>query len=138
MQAIYGQCLNDHLMLGGYGVVSTDSVTNHKVFSNLNYLSTFIHLYTKNQKFNYSLFGGYSKNLGSKKPIAGEVYARDPKIMEVWRLSPVLSYTWKWIVSAAELEYTYARWGSPDKYYSFAETGNAGNWRFTLQFVYNF
>lgn len=137
-QAIYGQCLNDHLMLGGYGVVSTDSITNQKTYTNLNYLSTFIHLYTKNAKLNYSLFGGYSKNLGSKKSIAGEVYARDPKIIDVWRLSPVISYTWKWIVSAAELEYTYASWGLPDKYYRLAETGNAGNWRFTLQFVYNF
>lgn len=138
LQAIYGQSLNDHLMLGGYGVSETDMLTNRRKYSNLNYLNAFLHLYSKNNRVNYSLYGGYTQNLGSRNIITGNVYGRNPEIMNVWRISPAMSYTWRWIVAAAEVEYTHAASGLPDKYYNLTQTSEAGNWRFTIQMVYNF
>lgn len=137
-QALYGQSLNDHLMLGGYGVSEISAITNRKIYTNLNYINAFLHFYTKNERLNYSLFGGYSQNLGSKNSINGEPYARDARILNVWRISPAFSYTWKWMVAAAELEYTHAAAGLPDKYYNLTQTAEAGNIRLTIQLVYNF
>lgn len=137
-QALYGQSLNDHLMLGGYGVSEISAITNRKTYTNLNYINAFLHFYTKNERLNYSLFGGYSQNMGSKNSINGEPYARDARILNVWRISPAFSYTWKWMVAAAELEYTHAAAGLPDKYYNLTQTAEAGNIRLTIQLVYNF
>jgi len=92
MQWIYGQGLNDHLLMGGYGITHIDPLTNQHEYAPLNYLSGWINLQTTGKTWQGSLFAGYTKGMGANNVITGAVYARDSDIAHVYRIAPMLSY----------------------------------------------
>jgi hypothetical protein len=134
-------------MLGGYAVTDiTDSekgfVSYSPVFSN----SSWIDLYTNGKTWQYGLFAGYAKNLGSADEIKGAIYSRGADIDYVYRISGrVLFNSGKFRV-APEIEYTVAAYAMPadgggltrDKFGKITDSEEVANFRFLLGLYYFF
>jgi len=138
MQGIYGQGLNDHLVMGGYGVKSVDSRSNQHEYSPLNYVSGWVTVQTTGKKWQGSLFAGYTKGLGSKDKITGSVYARDADIAYVYRLAPMMTYCSGKLMLSAEIEFTTAAYGKPDAFYVVADSNPVTNTRLSFSAGYFF
>jgi hypothetical protein len=138
MQWIYGQGLNDHLVMGGYGVCSIDPLTNEHEYSPLRYLSGWINLQTTGKTWQGSLFAGYTKGFGSEDVIFGPVYARDADIENVYRIAPMLTYINGKLVLAAECELTTAAYGQVDSHYQVMDSSPVSNTRFSFSVGYFF
>ena len=137
-QGIYGQNLNDHCMMGGYGITAIDTINNRKKYEPLNYVSTWINIMSNGKHWQFGLFGGYSHNLGTFSEIISTVYARDPDIYYVYRIAPLVVYTSGKFNMAGEIEYTAAAYGIPDKYFHFKQFKEYANLRVSLSATYNF
>ncbi len=116
MQWIYGQGLNDHLVMGGYGVSQTDVLTDEHSYSPLNYISGWLTIQTTGERWQGSVFAGYTKGMGAADAITGPVYARNADIGYVYRLAPMLSYINGKLHLATEVEFTTAAYGIPDSH----------------------
>jgi hypothetical protein len=138
MQWVYGQGLNDHAVMGGYGVSKNEAATNQEEYSALNYLSGWMTIQTTGKIWQASLFAGYTKGFGSKDKIVGPVYARDPDIAYVYRVSPMVSYTKGKLVLASEVEFTTAAYGITDSFYKVSESKPVSNARFSFSIGYFF
>jgi len=138
MQWIYGQGLNDHIVMGGYGVTSVDPLTNEHKYSPLNYLSGWMNLQTTGKTWQGSLFAGYTRGFGSKDEISGPVYARDADIDYVYRVAPMLSYINGKLVVAAECEFTTAAYGQPDSKLKVSDSSPVTNTRISFSIGYYF
>jgi len=138
MQWIYGQGLNDHLLLGGYGITHIDPLTNQHEYSPLNYLSGWINLQTTGKTWQGSLFAGYTKGIGSHDAITGAVYARDADIAYVYRLAPMLSYINGKLLLATEFEITTAAYGRNDANYKVIDAIPVSNTRISISAGYFF
>jgi len=138
-QALYGQNLSDHLMLGGYAVSSIDPTTDAREYVNLNNLSSWIDCnYRITPAVNLGLFAGYSQNLGTEKDVVGAFYGRGDDIASLYRLSPRIEWFYGPVQFIAEVEYTAAAFGKPDNRYKFDETETTNNLRVQTALVYNF
>lgn len=138
-QALYGQNLSDHLMLGGYAVSSIDPTTDAREYVNLNNLSSWIDCnYRITPAVNVGLFAGYSQNLGTEKDVVGAFYGRGDDIASLYRLSPRIEWIYGPVQFIAEVEYTAAAFGKPDNRYKFDETETTNNLRVQTALVYNF
>lgn len=137
-QVTFGQALNDHLMLGGFGVTAIDSLTDQRTYKPLKYLSGWIGANTNGTRLQFALFLGYSKGFGAKDPIIGPVYARDPNIAYCYRLAPMITYISGKFSVISEVEITSAAYGAPDGYYKVQDPAEVVNLRSTLTGVYNF
>lgn len=137
-QAILGQNLNDHLMMGGYAVSSINPLNDHRTYTNLNYLSGWLGLSTKGKKVQGSIFAGYTKSLGSSDKVAGPVYARDPDIEYLFRVSPMLTWLAGNMAFNFETEWTVAAYGKADEYYKISQTEAFSDVRFSMVATYNF
>jgi len=139
MQWVYGQGLNDHLIMGGYGVTQTDPLTNQQEYSPLDYITGWVNIQTNGKKWQGSVFAGYTKGMGSKDMITGPVYARDSDISYVYRLAPMLSYIAGKLTLATEIEITTAAYGSPDEKYKVVNVlSPVTNARFSFSLGYFF
>lgn len=137
-QASFGQALNDHLMLGGFAVTNIDPLTDHRTYKPLNYLSGWIGANTNGTRLQFALFAGYSKGYGSKDPVSGPVYARDPDIAYCYRITPMVTYIAGKFSIVSEVEITTAAYGTPDSKYKVQNSAEVGNLRATVAGVYNF
>lgn len=138
-QALYGQNLSDHLMLGGYAVSSIDPTTDTREYVNLNNLSSWIDCnYRITPAVNLGLFAGYSQNLGTEKDVVGAFYGRGDDIASLYRLSPRVEWIYGPVQFIVEVEYTAAAFGKPDNRYKFDETETTNNLRVQTALVYNF
>ncbi|NVO21479.1 MAG: hypothetical protein HXX13_17390 [Bacteroidetes bacterium] len=146
-QFIYGQNLTDHSMVGGYGVISIDPLTDHRTYKPLRDVSAWVGLSTTGKKIQYSLFAGYLHNLGCKDSIiAPFVYARGidrfgqrkSDLNYAWRITPMFSWLIGNLALVAEVEITTASYGQADKYYYIRSSNSVTNIRTTLSVAYNF
>ncbi|MEI6747872.1 MAG: hypothetical protein WCM93_01810 [Bacteroidota bacterium] len=139
-QASIGQALNDHLMLGGYGVTGIDTLTDRRTYKPLNYFSGWIGANTNGPRLQFALFAGYSKGFGSKAQMISSnlVYARDPDIEYTYRISPMVTYIAGKFSIISEVEITTAAYGKPDGKYRVKDSSEVGNLRATVAGVYNF
>jgi hypothetical protein len=138
MQWIYGQGLNDHIVMGGYAVSSVDPLTNQHNYSPLNYLSGWLNLQTTGKTWQGSLFAGYTKGFGSETEITGPVYARDADIEYVYRISPMLTYISGKLRFATECEFTTAAYGKLDSHLKVVDSAPVTNTRLSLSIAYHF
>jgi len=138
MQCIYGQGLNDHLLMGGYGITHIDPLTNQQEYAPLNYLSAWLNLHTTGKTWQGSLFAGYTKGMGANNEITGTIYARDANIAYVYRLAPMLSYINGKLLLAAEIEMTTAAYGKTDTYYKVYDASPVTNTRISVSAGYFF
>jgi len=137
-QYTYGQALNDHLMMGGFGVTQTDIATNHREYSPLNYHSIWMNSLLNLGSWQPSLFAGYTKNTGSAEKITGAIYARDADIDYVYRIAPMLTFVTGKFSIIGEVEYTVAAYGTNDLQYKVENSRETGNFRIGMGVVYVF
>lgn len=138
IQSSYGQNLNDHLMMGGYGVSSRDPLTDRRTYSSLNYWNNWISLNTTGKSVQFSIFAGYTKALGSGDVIIGPVYARDQDIDYIYRLSPMITWFSGKMTFSIETEYTAASYGTADEKFRINSGKEVSNLRSSISAVYNF
>jgi len=136
LEAVWGENLYDHLMLGGVAIAQIDSVHAQISYTNLPAASIWGTFNYKFKKLKVGVFGGYIKSLGSSEIISGPVYARGFDIDYIYRISPQLSYKIKNLILANEWEYTVAAYGEPDAYGKVQNSYEVGNLRFTLSLIY--
>ena len=112
-EATYGGNLADMLMLGGYGVKSTDPLSGLETYSALKSFSWWGEI-SAGKDIEVALFGGYSKNLGADDNLTGALYGRGTDIDQLFRISPRVVWNIGKVRFASEFEYTSAAYGTPN------------------------
>ncbi len=114
-EGIYGQNLYHLTMLGGYAVHEVMDANRDDVdYTPLKNYSLWGEVHTNGEKFQAGFFAGYSKNLGSKETVDGEIYSRGFTIDSLYRIAPRAFYNSGKLRLAAEVEWTVAAYGAPD------------------------
>ena len=144
-QAVWGQNMSDHQMIGGYADASYAPITREVTYTNINTGAAWLNIWTKREHFNFGVFAGYTKNLGSDASIVagGLKYGRGfdktmGDVAYIYRVSPMASYTYKNFKVTAEIEYTVAAYGLADANESIAKSTEYKNIRALLAAYYNF
>ncbi len=140
LQGIYGQNMPDVLSIGGFGVSDSTDITRGLVtYTNISTGSVWADLSTNGKKFQFGIFGGYSKNMGSSADIVGPIYGLGTNIESIYRVSPRVSYKHNKIKFAIEGEYTAANYGSAKDIKGIPITiTEASNFRFLFASYYFF
>ena len=138
LESILGQNLYEHLMLGGYAERNIDPITAITDYTNVNQVSFWTNISTKREHFNFGVFGGYLKNLGSVQNYLGKAYTRGSDVAYVYRVTPIFSYTEKNFKIMAEMEYTVAAYGTPNTLGDIETSKEYNNFRGLLGVFYNF
>ncbi len=142
LQWRYGENIADLLSISGYAVKEVENTTTGKLsYTPLKNSSFWADLHTNGKKFQVGLFGGYTKNLGTKESMStpgNDVYGFGTNIESLLRISPrAILNSGKFRV-AFELEYTEAAFGKDfDLDYKPASTTTTSNVR-TLVSTYYF
>ncbi len=137
-QAVYGENLYDHLMLGGYGVSAIDPETDIREYSPLAQCSFWTDLNYEMKHVHFGVFGGYLKTIGSQEEIVGKVYGRGCNIDYIYRVAPRVSLIHGKMAFIAEGEYTVAAYGTPDEFCRISESSEVANFRLSVSAVYKF
>jgi len=141
LEGVYAQNAFDLVMLGGYGVKEIkDTATGEKEFANLNTASVWADFQTTGEMFQFGLFTGYTKNMGSDDNINGSMYARGSNIDYLYRVSPRVVFIAGKFNVALEGEYTFAMYGlaNGDKKGGVTNGYALSNMRGLLAVIYNF
>lgn len=139
LMGTYAQNGSDMVMLGGYGVTSvSDPVRGIVEWATLNSTSMWADISTNGKKVVFGVFSGYSKNLGSGELITGDVYGRGSNIDHLFRISPRMVITKGKLSLAAEIENTYASYGTMQNDGTVADTHTVNNLRVLLSTIYKF
>lgn len=120
IKGIYGQNLNENLMLGGFAIHSIDSITriftytttNHFfVWSNFNYAFNIL-----KKEWNAGIFVGYLKNLGTTESIydSKSLFAMGGNIDKMMRIAPSINIKSGPVMFSFEYELTAANYGNID------------------------
>lgn len=143
LQAIYGSNLHDLTMLGGYAVRSIDTSTLREAYSPIRTLSAWTDMNyalvkTNSGKLEMGLFAGYTKNLGTKHLIAGEIFSRGADIDHIYRIAPRVNYSEGKIKLCFETEFTSAAYGKADSKARVKDIKNINNLRLYSSVYYFF
>ena len=113
----YGGDATNLTMLGGYAVKGvTDIQKGFVEYMPIMNNSTWIDIQTNGKKWQYGLFGGYTKNLGAANEIKGAVYSRGADIDYIYRASGRVIFNAGKFRIAPELEYTVAAYAQPGEF----------------------
>lgn len=112
-EAVYGNNLADQLMLGGYAVKSTNSISGVEEYTPMSVYSIWGEIST-GKEIEFAIFGGYTKNIGAESNISGAYYGRGINLDNVFRISPRVQLNSGKTRISAELEYTSAGYGTPN------------------------
>jgi len=112
-QAVWSQNSFDLLMIGGYARSKIlDRKTGQSEFANFNTLSLWLDVQSRKfGRVTLGMFSGITENLGAKKEIQGEIFARAPNLKQVFRIAPRVSYTQNALCFSFEPELTTAYYG---------------------------
>lgn len=113
-QYTLNRALNDHLMMGGFGVTETDKITNRRGYKPLDYHAAWLNIAYTESNWQPSVFLGYTVDKTTEGIITGPVYARDPDINYVYRIAPMMTYVQQKFSFCCELEYTVAAYDFDD------------------------
>jgi hypothetical protein len=122
-QAIWAQNAFDGLMIGGFMIQDfVDLTKDYRKYTPINTFSVWTDIHTNGKKYQFGLFAGFSKNMGSFEAIADTVfnsglqtsYSRGGNIDYIYRLSPRVHGNFGKFRLAAEFEYTAAAYGTND------------------------
>lgn len=139
-KTVYGQNLSDMCMLGGYGVTSISSENGEAKYVNFNNSTSWLNI-VWGKKYQVGTFLGYSKNLGTNKPLLNskDVYGSGTNIDQLCSGSLYFAANISNFRMGVEYSYTNAGYGKND-----LETGkvkditNVGNNRVAATVIYNF
>ncbi len=121
---VYGQNGADQLLLSGFAVKTRDPITGKETYENTQTLTCWADTvyWLKDKKTNFGVFGGFAKNIGSQDNLFIDpqtnqpvVFAFDPDIDYVYRVSPRMRYKTKNFQFGLELEITHIAYGTLDK-----------------------
>jgi hypothetical protein len=112
-EAVIGNNLADHLMLGGYAVKSLNTATGNEEYSPIGAYSVWGEIST-GEEIESALFAGLTKNLGADENLIGSYYGRGLNIDKLVRVSPRIQWNSGKTRIAAEVEYTSASYGTPN------------------------
>lgn len=156
---IFGANMFDGLMLGGYAQKDPSNLNDYlnfdyREYTAINTLSLWSEIMTKgDSKMQYGIFGGYTKDLGSKDQIydfqsTTSYYSRGSNIAYVYRISPRAVYSAGKMKFAVETEYTVAGYGDTRNSYGIvqdqsaefpnAEINDVSNFRLLFSVIYSF
>lgn len=138
VQYVLNRALNDHLMMGGFGVTSMDTITDRREYKPLSYHSAWLNLNYSGTKWQPSLFTGFTARIDEPEEFTGPVYARDPDIDYVYRIAPMLTFTQNKFNFMCELEITVAAWANDDDQLILIKNKETGLLRAGIAAVYNF
>lgn len=132
--------------LSGYAVHCIDPVTDGREYANLRSACVWMDIILKHNACEPAIFAGYTKNLGANKtiipknPVTGEslIYALDPNIAAVWRISPRVRWYFDPFVIGIEFEYTNAAHGTVNNKGNVDDARPVGNFRSLAAAWYNF
>lgn len=138
---LYGQNLNDMLMIAGYTVKDTTSNGDY-VYTPIKMMSAWGEIsYGKN--IEVGLFFGYTKNLGTEDNTMTTYFSRyatgNKDVESAFRVSPRVVFTTGAFKLSAELEYTSATYGTMNNLdkNSFKDTKAVNNVRGLIAFMLN-
>jgi len=99
-------------MLGGYTVSEIGSPPELRwTYTPVNTGSAWLEIQANGSRFQAGLFGGYSKNYGASKDIAGSIFSRGDTIDHLLRIAPRLVFNAGKVRLAQEVELTSAAYG---------------------------
>lgn len=142
-KGIYAENAYDIVMLGGYGVTHIDPVTDHRTYTPTRTLSVWGEIVIA-KKFEPALFVGWTKNIGTRKPIIKEVdeesllYTRGSDIGTVIRISPRARWYLDPCIISFEVEYTRATYGTITNHARPCDTHPVANIRSMAAVYYTF
>lgn len=138
-EAVYGRNAHHLTMIGGYAATGVpDPVTGAFSYAPIDIVSCWAELMTNGKRWQAGVFGGYAKNLGSRREITGEVFARGANIAALYRVSPRLVLNAGKMRFAAETEVTGAAYGTPDLLGKVRDASYVANVRVLLAAYYFF
>lgn len=126
---LYGENMSQMLMLGGYGITSVDEVTGYETYTGIIASSMWIEMMYKLNSWDFGLFGGYTKSLGSDEIITGSVYGTSPFVDDYYRISPRIAYTSGKVTIGLEGIYHVAAYGIADQNWNIVNTEDIGAYR---------
>jgi len=146
LQGFYGQNATDLMQIGGYAVKYTNNInqiTNDQLdYTPLNVFSAWSEIIstfpTNYGKFEFAVFGGYTKNLGSNDEIMQDsssryiIYGRNPNIDYIYRISPRIAFDEGKTRFTFETEYTTASYGTNNSKGEAEHSSNVSNLRLLL------
>ena len=131
--------LNDHLMMGGYGVTGIDQLNDQRSYAPLTYHAVWLNVAYNRYAWQPSFFAGYTiDKTDDENLIPNLIYARDPEIEYVYRLSPMVTYVRDKFNFCCELEYTVAARNDSAKRPFAEKSKETGMLRINLAAVYFF
>jgi hypothetical protein len=135
-EGVYGENLAEMIMLGGYAVKDTTQ-KKWEYTPNKN-LSLWCDI-SYGKDIEVGLFGGYSKNLGTKDNYQ-VFYGRAEDIDDLIRVSPRIQFTFGKVKIAGEIETMFAKFGKVDRNDKgkVSDTKGVTNIRGQLAFMYIF
>jgi hypothetical protein len=126
-------------MIGGYAVKSvTDPDKGFVDYANINTIAFWADIATNGNKWQFAVFGGYSKNLGASGEVKGPYYARGYNIDHLYRISPRVLLNLNKLRFGGELEYTAAAYGTVNSKAQVINSKPVGNLRVLLSAYYYF
>ncbi|HPG32910.1 MAG: hypothetical protein H6541_06490 [Lentimicrobiaceae bacterium] len=141
IQGLYGENMYNFLMMGGY-VESIDPLTGSIEYFNMKTASVWTELLLKKGKLTYSVFGGYSKNLGlsSSPDELAEInrYGRGSDINDTYRIAPRVTLTIHKFALMTEWSYNMAAYGSVQANGTVSNTTQADGFRLQTHLKYSF
>ncbi len=136
-EALYGGNMADHLMLGGYAVSGTDSVTLENSYTGINVVSGWAD-FSVGKAVKLGIFAGYTENQGAQEEITGPFYGRGFNIHSLKRIAPRIQARYGQTRLAFETEFTSAFYGTPDQKGIVKDTEEVKNIRFLFSSYYYF
>ncbi len=114
-QVVYGGNLHHLTMLGGYAVSEIGSLPELRwTYVPVNTGSAWLEIQTNGSRWQAGIFGGYSKNYGTRKNIVGAIYSRGDTIDHLLRIAPRIVFNAGKVRLAQEVELTSAAYGPRD------------------------
>lgn len=120
LYTVVGQSMFSMTNLGGYAESTIETIQNlDETITEIKYSpyktnSLWADVHTNGKTWQFGLFGGLTKNSGTKDDIVGAKFARGSNINYVYRISPRVIYNNGKFRVAPEIEYTVAAYATPD------------------------
>ena len=138
----YAQNAAHMSMISGYAVTGIKA-NGEQEYSSLRSLSGWVDITYKQRLktgvLTWCWFGGYTKNLGCKDDIVGDIYMRGEKNMDhMYRIAPSVLFTHNAMSIGLELNSTVVAYGTPDSKYKVSDTHSVVNNRVCAMLRYNF
>ncbi len=124
LYGVLGQMMYSMTGIGGYAEKAfiyeniSDPIYSRRLqnitYSPISTLSAWTDIQTNGDIWQFGLFAGYTKNMGSSDALTGKFYGRGDNINYIYRIAPRLIYTNGKFKIAPEIEYTVAAYATKD------------------------